>query len=116
VRRWPVVAVLDLRMRANHPRHQRPDNLTGPGLASFQMHMDLPVQFSESFDQIGFAGRELPVKRGRPAVIERYLLKFTRPKGRLRRKICSCRGAPFLNQSGIGTAVLSGRSRDFCRE
>src|SRR6266536_5993721 len=44
------------------------------------MHVDLPVQVCESFDQIGFAGRELPLERGRPAVVDHYLMKITRPK------------------------------------
>ena len=73
---------VSLRMRTNHPGDQRPDNLTSPRrqLARFQMHVDLPVQVGESFDQISFAGGELPVARGSPAVVDRYLMKITRPK------------------------------------
>src|SRR5260370_26827986 len=71
-----------LRMRTNHPGDQWPDNLTGPWrqLPGFQMHVDLATQVCEGFDQSGFAGDKLPVERVRPAVVDRYLMKFTRPK------------------------------------
>ncbi len=69
-------------MRTDHPCYQRRDYCGGPGrqLPGFQVHVYLTLQVRKGFDQIGFTGDKLPVERVRPAVVDRYLMKFTRPK------------------------------------
>src|SRR6185436_13018523 len=71
-----------LGMRTDHPAHQRPDDGNGPWrqLARFQMHVYLATLIGKGFDQIGFAGDELPIHLTHPGFIDRYLMKITRPK------------------------------------
>src|ERR1043166_2237812 len=68
-------------MRTDYPMDQGSDDRHGPRrqLASLQMHVDLPLQISKSFDQIGCAGPELPLLLDHSAFIQSHLLKITRP-------------------------------------
>jgi len=43
------------------------------------MHVDLATLIGKGFDQIGFAGGELPIHLTHPGLIDRYLMKITRP-------------------------------------
>jgi hypothetical protein len=69
-------------MRADHPLDQRRNYRSSPGrqLPSFQVHVYLTLQVREGFDQIAFAGAEVPIHSAHPIVIQSHLLKITRPE------------------------------------
>src|SRR5260370_23222152 len=44
------------------------------------MHVYLTLQVRKGFDQMGFAGGEVPIHSAHPMVIQSHLLKITRPE------------------------------------
>ena len=76
------------------------------------MHVNLSAHIRESFDEIGFAGDELPVERARSSVVDRDLMKITRPEVKSDVRYVHAQVLLSLIDSGIG----KGRSKQTALE